>query len=164
MLLPMMRPDAPSEMGVPEMVAAGLPRVRVMPEMAIAVGLAVNVWPPRAKVVADGGDVGRGMVELPITSPEEPRLMTVLEIVSGEPPARRVVPAMATPVGLAVKVLPPSVKVVEGPNVGRGTVELPTTRPDGPRLIGEPEIVTGEPPACRVVPATATPIGFAVKV
>ncbi len=39
--MPITRPEAPSEMGVLEMVAAGLPRVRIVPEMAMAVGLAV---------------------------------------------------------------------------------------------------------------------------
>jgi len=47
--------------------------------------------------VDEGAGVGRGMVELPMMSPEEPRLMAVPEMVMGGPPAWRVVPAMATP-------------------------------------------------------------------
>lgn len=164
MLLPITRPDVPSEKGVPEMVVGGLPRVRVVSEIAMAVGLAVKVWEPRTKVVDEGVGFGRGMVLLPMMRPEEPKLMAVPEIVMGGPPAWRVVPAMATPVGLAVKVWPLRVKVVEGPNVGSGTVELPTTSPAEPRLIPVPEMVIRAPPACKIVPATATPVGLAVKV
>lgn len=164
MLLPIKRPDVPSEKGVPEMVIGGLPRVRVVSEIAMAVGLAVKVWEPRTKVVDEGVGFGRGMVLLPMMRPEEPKLMAVPEIVMGGPPAWRVVPAMATPVGLAVKVWPLRVKVVEGPNVGSGTVELPTTSPAEPRLIPVPEMVIRAPPACKIVPATATPVGLAVKV
>lgn len=95
----MTRPDMPSEIAVAETVMGELPGVRVVPEMAMAVGLAVKVWKPRTKVLEDGAGVGRGMVELPMTSPEEPRLMAVPEMVMGGPPNWSVVPATATPVG-----------------------------------------------------------------
>lgn len=165
MLLPITRPDVPSEKGVPEMVAAGLPSVRVVPEMAMAVGLAVKVWEARMKMVDEGVGVGRGMVLLPMMRPEVPRRMGVPEIVIGGPPAWRVVPAMATPVGLAVKVWPPTVKAVEAAiALGIVAVELPTMIFEVPTETHVPEMVAAGPPAERVLPDMITPPGTAVRV
>lgn len=41
--MPMIRPDGPREMGVPEIVMPGPPLDIVVPMMGMAVGLAVNV-------------------------------------------------------------------------------------------------------------------------
>jgi hypothetical protein len=66
----------------------------------------------------------------------------VPDIVIAQPPAVRVVPVMEIPVGLAVRVWPPSVKTLVGPvpgkdagpadegcDVGIGTMEVPITSP-----------------------------------
>jgi len=48
-LVPMTRPEGPSETGVPEMVMAGLFAGRVVPPKEKAVGLTVNVVPETVK-------------------------------------------------------------------------------------------------------------------
>jgi len=76
-----------------------------------------------------------------MTRPELKREMDVPDIVTAGPPAARVVPAMEIPVGLTVKVWPPSVKTLvwsapgedldpaEGGLVGMGMTEVPIVSP-----------------------------------
>lgn len=54
MLLPIITPEGPNEIGVPEIVAAEAPSVGVVPAIAIAAAVAVKVWSPRMKVVGEG--------------------------------------------------------------------------------------------------------------
>jgi len=47
----MAKPEGPNENSVPDTVDPGPPSLRVIPDTAIAVGLAVKVGPPRTNVV-----------------------------------------------------------------------------------------------------------------
>lgn len=70
---------------------------------------------------------------------------------------------IAKPVGAAVKVWPATVKTDVG-GEGRGMVDVPIWRPDGPSEIMVPDIVIADPPGEIVWPLKVKPIGAAVKV
>lgn len=114
--------------------------------------------PPPMLVVASG------MVLVPTTRSDGLNETGVPEMVMPGPPGTRVVPAMAKPVGLAVNVWPASVKTALVGIDRRGIVLVPMTRPDEPREMGVPEIVTAGCPGRMEVPAMLKPVGFAVKV
>lgn len=77
-------PEGRRRMIVPLIVAAGPPAETIVPAMAKAEGLGVNLWP--ATVYASSGvpdNVGRSTVELPMaSSPDRPRLSIVPLIVT----------------------------------------------------------------------------------
>ena len=65
-------------------------------------------------------------------------------------------PAIEKPVGLAVKVSPPTARTDGLVGMGIGIVLAPTTRADVPKETGIPAIVTGAAPGMIVlVPMTA---------
>ena len=70
-------------------------------------------------------------------------------------PGARVVPAIVTILGAAVIAWPPIVVVIWGRGSrASGTVDVPTTRAEGPKYIGVPDTVMGGDPLVKVVPAT----------
>ena len=86
----------------------------------------------------------------------------VPEMVMPGPLAWRVVPAMARPLETGVRIWPPTVMTMAG---GDGMeIVLPSIKmAEGKRLIGVPDIVMPGPPGDSTVPATAKPVGLAVK-
>lgn len=102
-LVPMTRPEGPSDTGVPEMVIPGPPSEMGVPAIEKPVGLAVKVTPAIVKIDWVGV---RAIVLLPMTRPEGPSDIGVAEMVIPGPPFEMDVPAMKKPVGLAVKVVP----------------------------------------------------------
>ncbi len=151
MLLPIITPEGPKDIGVPEIVAAGAPSVSVVPPIAIAAPLAVKVWPPRTKV-DEGPWVGRGMVELPSTRPEGPRDMTVPDIVMAGAPCDIVCPAISTLLAKGVMTWPAMAKTAREAENGMDIVLDPIKRPVEPREIAVPEIVTAGAPCVMVWP------------
>ena len=118
----------------PATVAAGPPGDRVVPSTRTFEDDSVNVKPPSVKTgPSAGADIGRRLVlEDPTNKvPEGPRETDVPEMVAALPPGTSVVPPMAKPVGLAVKVCPPTVKIFAVGTVGAlGNIVLddPTVR------------------------------------
>lgn len=160
-LVPMTRPDGPSEIGVPEMVMAGPFTERVDPAMVKAVGLAVNGVPATVKIDCKDGDV-RGIVLLPMIRAEGPSETGVPAIVTAGPPLERDVPAIEKPVGFTVNVFPATVKMdwMGVDCSGSGMVLLPMTSAVTSRDIGVPDTVIGEPPGVSVVaPTIIAPVG-----
>lgn len=158
-LVPMTRPEGPSEIVVPEMVMAAPFAERVVPAMEKAVELAVNVVPATLKIDWKDG-AARGRVLLPIIRAEGPSETGVPEIVTAGPPWEMVVPAMEKAVGLAVNVLWATVKIDWMGVEGSGIVLLPTTRPAAPRDTVVPDTVIDEPPGVSVVESSMTaPVG-----
>lgn len=85
-------------------------------------------------------------------------------MVMARPFAERVVPPMEKAVGLAVNVVPATVKTDWKDGDASGTVLLPMIRAVGPSESGVPAIVTAGPPLEREVPAMENPVGLAVNV
>ena len=99
---------------VPATVAAGPPADRVFPSTRTFEEDFVNVRPPTVKTgPATADNVGRILVlEDPISNaPEGPREITVPEIVAALPPGESVVLPTVKPVGFAVMICPPTVKM-----------------------------------------------------
>ena len=98
------------DMGVPAMVMAGAPGVRVVPATATPEGRMVASWP--AAVMTWGeAEEGKFIVEVPATRPLEPREMGVPAMVMAGALGVSVVPAMATPFARAVAGRPAAVKI-----------------------------------------------------
>lgn len=96
-LVPTMRAEDASRIGVPDTVIGGAPLVRVVPATAIAFGAAVMTWPAIVVVMELGPAEGRGMVDAPIMRADGPSCIGVPETVIGGAPAVKVVPAMEMP-------------------------------------------------------------------
>ena len=143
---------------VPSMVVAGAPRLRVLAAIATAFGAAVMAWPAMVVVMGTGAGVARGSVLVPTMRAEDASCIGVPDTVIGGAPLVRVVPATAIAFGAAVMTWPAIVVVMElGPAEGRGTVDAPIMRADGPSCIGVPETVIGGAPGVKVVPAMEMP-------
>jgi len=98
--------------------------------------------------------------------PEWSREIAVPDIVIEGPPGDIVELAIGNPVGLGVKITPPTVRGgVDAVRVGKMLyVWSPIIRiPEGAREIFVPAIVAAGLPAEIVVPPTAKPIGLGVK-
>jgi len=156
--VPTTRPLFPREIEVPEIVIAGAFGVRVIPAIATPFGRMVAGCPAAVITGAVVG-AGRGIVDVPTTRPLFPREIGVPEIVMAGAFGVRVVPAIATPFGRIVAGCPAAVMTGAGVRAGRGTIDVPTTRPLFPREIGVSEIVMAGAFGVRVVPAIATPFG-----
>lgn len=96
-LVPTMRAEDASWIGVPDTVIGGAPLVRVVPATAIAFGAAVMTWPAIVVVMELGPAEGRGMVDAPIMRADGPSCIGVPETVIGGAPGVKVVPAMEMP-------------------------------------------------------------------
>ena len=111
MLVPIIRPAEPKEMGVPEMVIPGPPLYKDVLAMAKPFTFGVNIWLPTEKTVGVGGC--SAMVLVPMMSAEGPRDIGVPEIVRGGPPGVRLVPAIAKPLESTVRTWPPESPIVK---------------------------------------------------
>jgi len=155
---PTTSPLVPSDRTVPAIVIGGAFGVRVVPAIFTPFDRTVTDW-PAAVMTGTGVRPGRGTVDVPTTRPLFPREIGVPEIVMGGALGVKVVPAIATPFGRTVAGCPAAVMTGAGVSVGRGTVDVPTTRPLFPREIEVPEIVIAGAFGVKVVPAIATPFG-----
>jgi hypothetical protein len=113
-MLPMMMPDGPSDINVPEIVTADPDMVRVLvPPIMISVGLAEIDWPPIMVVNTSLAAINveacvKNSVELPMMTPDKPRDITVPEMVIACPDRVSVlVPPITISVGFAEISWPP---------------------------------------------------------
>jgi len=106
---------------VPERVTADPPGERLW--LPIAKGAVVKACPPTVKTGFGAADV-RGIVEVPICNPEEPKDITVPESVTLGPPSVRAWLPIVNPLGAAVKAWPPTIKTEAGDVDGRSIVEV----------------------------------------
>ena len=113
--VPIMRFEEAMETGVPDIVIAGAPGVRVVPAMEIPFGRGTAVSPfiivgwydgVVAGVICAGNADARGMELPPMIRLEGPIEIGVPEIVTGGAPGVRVVPAMETPLARGWAVWP----------------------------------------------------------
>ena len=104
---------------------------------------------------------GRGIVEVPTTSPELPRAIGVPAIVSVGSPILIVVPAIANSLRLGFKVAtcPARVMTESADWERRGIIDVPTISPLEPNETGVPEIVMAGEFVASVFPAITTALG-----
>jgi len=110
-LLPTTISEVPRLTIVPDMVISE-PGKRVVPAMEKPVGLGVKVWPAivKADLLSTSRDgLGNGIVLVPMTRPEGPKLIGVPSTVTADPPGETDFPPIEKPVGFAVKIRPASV-------------------------------------------------------
>jgi len=139
--------EAPTETLVPDMVIAGPPGERVVSDIATPPATAVRLCPATVKAEALGAGEGKATVDVPTMRPELPNTTGVPDMVIADPPGKIVLPDMTTPPGTAVKVCPAMVRAEEVPaSVGRATVDVPTTRPEFPKEMVAPGMVTADAP------------------
>lgn len=114
-----------------------------------------NVWPPIVAIGVDGRE-GNGIVDVPITSPLEPRDTGFPATVKISAFGVTVLPATTTsPLWRTVTDLPATVTMpatAAAVEEGRGIVDVPTTSPPSPSKIGVSAIVIAGAFSTRDVP------------
>lgn len=144
-LVPTTRPDAPKEIGIPEIVIPEPPEDMVVPASDSMEGLDGGL--PSTSAGTEGIlGLGIATVLAPITRPDGPRDTGVFETVIAGAPRERIVPATEKAVGLAVSFWLPIVTTGGGAMASEGecsigSVLAPTTKPDGPKDIGVFEMI-----------------------
>jgi len=103
-LAPMTTPDGPKETGVPDIVTAGPPGMTDIPAMLKPFALAVATWPATVKTGKVGDDAISTVLYPTTRAPDGPSDILVPAMVTGSPPGFNELPAIAKPVGLAMKV------------------------------------------------------------
>lgn len=103
MLAPMTTPDGPKETGVPDIVTAGPPGMIDVPAMLKPFALAVPTWPPTVRTSEVGNEAISTVLDPTTRAPDGPSDILFPAMVTGSPPGFNELPAIAKPVGLAIK-------------------------------------------------------------